>query len=72
MVWAEAGDHASRAKAASGRSVAHQVAILVLDPYLDARRLGEVIENLRGLALSKLRAVKIDAHRDATTAPRRG
>jgi len=29
----------------------HRGAILALDPNLDARRLGEVIENLRGLAL---------------------
>jgi hypothetical protein len=28
----------------------HQVAILALDPYRHARRLGEVIENPRGLA----------------------
>jgi hypothetical protein len=39
----------------------HRGARLVLDPYLDARRLGEVIENLRGLALGKLRAIEIDA-----------
>ena len=39
----------------------HRIAGLVLDPNLDARRLGEVIENLRGLALGKLGAIKIDA-----------
>ncbi len=44
----------------------HQGAILVLDPYLDARRLGEVIENLCWLALGKLSAVEIDMHLDAT------
>jgi hypothetical protein len=33
----------------------------VLDPYLDARSLGEIIENLRGLALGKLGAIEIDA-----------
>ena len=120
MVWAKAGDHANRAKAANGRSVAvirspcpgrqsfaagklrikiafeacrrlgtfnhdqslscrfspdaekfaapvrsnsavdlialevHRIAGLVLGPYLDAWRLGEVIENLRGLALGEL------------------
>jgi hypothetical protein len=37
----------------------------VLDPYLDAWRLGEGIENLRGLALGKLGAVEIDADRNA-------
>ena len=122
MVWAKAGDHANRAKAANGRSVAvirspcpgrqsfaagklrikiafeacrrpgtfnhyhvivlpfqsrrgkvrgagaqqsavdlvalevHRIAGLVLGPYLDAWRLGEVIENLRGLALGELGA----------------
>jgi hypothetical protein len=44
----------------------HRRAGLVLDPYLDTRRLGEVIENLRGLALGKLGAIKIDADMDAT------
>jgi hypothetical protein len=34
---------------------------LVFDPYLDARRFGEIIENLRGLALGKLCAIEIDA-----------
>jgi hypothetical protein len=42
----------------------HQVATLALDRYLDARRLGEVIENLRGLALGKLSPIEIDAHLD--------
>ena len=32
----------------------HRIAGLVLDPNLDARRFGEVIENLRGLPLGKL------------------
>jgi hypothetical protein len=31
----------------------HRISGLVLDPYLDAWRLGEVIENLRGLALGQ-------------------
>lgn len=44
----------------------HRRAGLVLDPYLDTRRLGEVIENRRGLALGKLGAVEIDADMDAT------
>ena len=39
---------------------------LVLDPNLDARRFGEVIENLRGLALGELGAVEIDADRNTT------
>jgi hypothetical protein len=43
----------------------HRIAGVVLDPYLDARRLGEVIENLRGLALGELGAVEIDADMDA-------
>jgi hypothetical protein len=38
----------------------------VLDPYLQTWRFGEVIENLRGLALGKLGAVVIDADLDAT------
>jgi hypothetical protein len=38
----------------------------VFDPNLDARRFGEVIENLRGLALGELSAVEIDADMDAT------
>jgi hypothetical protein len=33
----------------------------VLDPYLDTRRLGEVIENLCGIPLGKLGAIEIDA-----------
>jgi hypothetical protein len=44
----------------------HRIAVLVLDPYLDARRLGKVPKDLRGLALGKLRAVEIDADRNAT------
>jgi len=43
----------------------HRGAGLVFDPYLDARRFGEVIKNLRGPALGKLSAVKIDADMDA-------
>ena len=39
--------------------------VLVLGPYLGAERLGEVMENLRGLALGKLSAVEIDATLDA-------
>ena len=37
----------------------------MLDPYLDDRRLGEIIENLRSLALGKLGAIEIDADCDA-------
>jgi hypothetical protein len=44
----------------------HGITGLVLDPYLDAMRFGEVIENFRGLALGKLCAVEIDADRNAT------
>ncbi|HEY8032180.1 MAG TPA: hypothetical protein VIF02_07350 [Methylocella sp.] len=43
----------------------HRIAGLVLDPYLGARRFGEVIENLRGFALGKLGAIEIDADRNA-------
>ena len=43
----------------------HRRAGLVLDPYLDTRRLGEVIENRRGLALGKLGAIEIDAECNA-------
>jgi hypothetical protein len=43
----------------------HRGASPVFDPNLDARRFGEVIENLRGLALGKLGAVEIDADRNA-------
>jgi hypothetical protein len=42
----------------------HRIAGLVLDPQLDARSLGEIIENLRGLALGKLGAIEIDADRN--------
>jgi hypothetical protein len=42
----------------------------VLDPYLDARRLGEVIEDLSGPALGILGAVEIDTHLDATLGAR--
>jgi hypothetical protein len=48
----------------------HRIARLVLDPDLDARRLGEVIENLRGLALCKLDAVEIDSHLTPRSAAR--
>src|ERR1700730_2757965 len=48
----------------------HRIARLVLDPDLDARRLGEVIENLRGLALGKLGAVEIDSHLTPRSAAR--
>jgi hypothetical protein len=44
----------------------HQGAPLVLDPCLDARRLGEVIEKPPGLALGELGAIEIDAHIDAS------
>jgi hypothetical protein len=44
----------------------HRIAGLVLDPYLDAGRLGEVIENLCWRALGKLSPVEIDADRNAT------
>jgi ribosomal 50S subunit-recycling heat shock protein len=43
----------------------HRIAGLVLDPYLDARRFGEVIENLRWLALGKLSAIEINVNLDA-------
>ena len=43
----------------------HQRAGVTLDPYLDAGRLGEVLEDLRGLALGKLGAIKINANLDA-------
>jgi len=43
----------------------HRIAGLALDPYLDARRLGEVPKDLRGFALGKLCAVEIDADRNA-------
>jgi hypothetical protein len=46
----------------------HRGAGLVFDPNLDARRLGEVIENLCWRALGKLSAVKIDADRNAAIA----
>jgi hypothetical protein len=39
----------------------------VLDPYLDTRRRGEIIEDLRGLAPGILAAVEIDADLDATS-----
>jgi hypothetical protein len=35
------------------------------DPYLDAWRLGEVTENLRGLSIGELCAVEINADLDA-------
>jgi hypothetical protein len=38
----------------------------MFDPNLDAGRLGEVIENLRWLALGELSAIKINADMDAT------
>jgi hypothetical protein len=69
MVWAKAGDHRRGKVRGAGAQQApvnlvalevHRGARLVLDPYLDARRLGEVIKNLRGLALGKLSPVKID------------
>jgi hypothetical protein len=44
----------------------HRGAGLVLDPYLDARRLGEIPKDLRGLALGKLGAIEIDSDRNAT------
>jgi hypothetical protein len=40
----------------------HRIAGLVLDPYLDARRLGEVKEDLGWLAFRKLLTVKINSH----------
>jgi hypothetical protein len=40
----------------AGREV-HRRAGLVLDPYLDAWRIGEIIEDLRGLTLLELLAV---------------
>jgi hypothetical protein len=43
----------------------HEVAVLALDPYLDAWHLGEVQKNLRGLSLGELCAVKINANLDA-------
>ena len=39
----------------------HRIAGLVFDPYLDARRFGEIIEDFRELALGKLGAIEIDA-----------
>ena len=44
----------------------------MLDPYLDARRLGEIPKDLRGLALGKLGAIEIDADLDAAIGGARG
>jgi hypothetical protein len=49
----------------------HRIAGLVLEPYLDPRRFGEVIENLRGFALGKLSAVEICQILDRRRAARR-
>jgi hypothetical protein len=38
---------------------------MLLDPNLDAGRLGEVMEGLRGLVLGKLGATEIGANMDA-------
>jgi hypothetical protein len=45
----------------------HRIAGLVLDPYLDTRRFGEIIKNHRRLALGKLSAVEIDSYLDTAT-----
>jgi hypothetical protein len=44
----------------------HRIAGLVLGPYLDAWRLGEIPKDLPGLAIGELGAVKIDADRNTT------
>ena len=44
----------------------HRCAVVALGQDLDGGRLGEVLKDLRGLALGKLCAVEIDAHLDAT------
>src|ERR1700732_368573 len=47
----------------------HRRAGLPLDPYLDAWRLGEGIEYLRGLSLGQLSPVKINTDMDALDKP---